>query len=189
MLIGFPNTYALSKLLAEELVHKFRNKINFVLTRPAVVISAWEEPYKGYVFNKKNGLIQPMMGAACGALRTIYSNPEKLLEFIPVDIATHAIIALTCKRGLMQGNDVLYCNILDSYTHPWTFKQLFELSLEVYRTYPMRNLLWWPYCIVTDNRLYYNFRRFFYQYLPSYFGDFCCFLTGRKRQWVYLILR
>lgn len=182
MLKGYPNTYALSKLLAEELVHNYRNKIKFVVTRPAVVISAWEEPYKGYVFNKKNGLIGPMMGVASGALRSIHSNPEKLIEFIPVDIATHAIIALTCKRGLMKGNEILYCNILDSYTHPWTYKQLFDLNLEVFRTYPMRNQCWWPYCVVTGNTFYYNFRRFCYQTLPSVFGDFCCMLFGRKRQ-------
>lgn len=179
---GYPNTYALSKLLAEELIHSYRHKIKFVITRPAVVISAWQEPYKGYVDNKKNGCIQPMMGVACGALRTIYSDPNKLLEFIPVDIATHAIIALTCKRGLTKGDDILYVNILDSYTYPVTYKQFFELSLEVFRTYPMRNQLWWPYCIVTKNRLYYNFRRFCYQILPSLFGDICTFFFGRKRQ-------
>ena len=188
LLVGYPNTYALSKLLAEELVHLYRNKINFVVTRPAVVISAWQEPYEGYVFNKKNGLIGPMMAAASGALRSLYTNPEKLLEFIPVDVATHAILALTCKRGLQKTKDVLYVNILDSYTHPWTFRQLFELLLRVYKQYPMRNQLWWPHLVVTGNKYYYNFRRICYQHLPSYFGDFWSMLFGRKRQLVDFFL-
>lgn len=182
LLKGYPNTYALSKLLAEELVHSYRNKIKFVLTRPAVVISAWEEPYKGYVDNKKNGMIGPMMAIASGALRTIYSRPNKLLEMIPVDIATHAIMALTCKRGLMKDDNVLYVNILDSYTHPYTYKQYFELLLGVVRSYPLRNQLWWPYCLVTSNSFYYNFRRLTYQYLPAMLGDIGTLLFGRKRQ-------
>lgn len=163
-------------------MYTYRKKINFVITRPAVVISAWKEPFKGYVFNKKNGLIGPMMAVASGALRSIHSTPGKLIEFIPVDVATNAIIALTCKRGLLKGNDVLYCNILDSYTHPWTYKQLFEHLVNVSRIYPMKNQLWWPYCVVTPNTFYYNYRRLVYQILPSMFGDFCCFITGRKRQ-------
>lgn len=122
------------------------------------------------------------MAVASGALRSIHSSPGKLLELIPVDIATHAIIALTCKRGLMEGNNILYVNIIDSYTYPWTYKQFFEHSLEIFKLYPMRNQLWWPHVIVTGNSVYYNFRRLCYQYLPALIGDFFTFLFGRKRQ-------
>jgi alcohol-forming fatty acyl-CoA reductase len=179
---GYPNTYALSKLLAEDLVYDFRNKIRFVVTRPSVVISAWREPFTGYVDNKKNGFIGPMMARASGALRTILSDPNKLIEAIPVDLATHAIIALTCKRGLMAGNEILYCNINDSNTQPRTFKAYYEIELNTIKSFPMRNQLWWPYCPVTKNEYYYNFRRLCYQYAPAYFGDLCTFIFRRKPQ-------
>ncbi|KAG5669115.1 hypothetical protein PVAND_017011 [Polypedilum vanderplanki] len=183
---GMPNTYAVSKLLTEELVFRFSDRINFVITRPAVVISAWQEPYPGYVDNKKNGMIGPMMARASGALRTILSNPNKLIEFIPVDIATHAIIAMTCKRGLLEGNEILYCNIVDTKTKPWTFKQYFDLEMETFYKYPLRNQLWWPYCVITGNKFYYNFRRVFYHYLPAAIGDFFTIVFRRKPQLIFV---
>jgi fatty acyl-CoA reductase len=179
---GMPNTYAVSKLLTEELVFRFSDRIRFVITRPAVVISAWQEPMPGYVDNKKNGMIGPMMARASGILRTILSNPDKPTEFIPVDIATHAIIAMTCKRGLLDGSEILYCNIVDTKTKPWTFGQYFELEMNTFYKYPLRNQLWWPYCVVTGNRFYYNFRRVFYHYLPAAIGDFWTVIFRRKPQ-------
>ncbi|KAL7012852.1 hypothetical protein ACKWTF_015078 [Chironomus riparius] len=182
---GMPNTYAISKLLTEELVHLYSDRIKFVVTRPAVVISAWREPFIGYVDNKKNGLIGPMMARASGALRTVLSNPDKLIELVPVDVATHAIIALTCKRGLIEGNEILYCNIIDSYTHPWTFKKYFDLEMDTFKKFPMRNQLWWPYCVITGSRFYYNFRRVYHHYMPAAIGDLGSFIFRRKPQLIF----
>lgn len=179
---GVPNTYAVSKILCEELCFQFSDRIRFVITRPSVVISAFQEPYPGYVDNKKNGFIGPMMARASGALRSILSSPTKLIEVVPVDIATHAIIAITCKRGLLDGSDILFCNINDSHSQPWTFKKYYDFEMELLLKYPMRNQLWWPYCVVTSNRFYYNFRRICYHYLPAAIGDLATVIFRRKPQ-------
>lgn len=177
---GFPNTYALSKILAEDLLHQYRDKFPIVITRPSIVIAAWQEPYPGWIESKKNGLAGILLSRGRGVLRTLYSDPNRLLEVIPVDIANNAILALTCKRTMMEGNQILYSNLANSGIQKWTLGQYFDYELEVLNNYPLDLLLWKPYCPLTTNRLYFQYRRLFYHYIPGYIGDFFCRLAGEK---------
>jgi alcohol-forming fatty acyl-CoA reductase len=177
---GYPNTYALSKIMAEDLVHSYRDKFAIVIARPSIVISAWQEPFPGYVESKKNGLTAILLSRGRGVMRTIFSNPKNLLEVIPVDIANNAILTLTVKRALLGGNEVLYTNLTNSNLQSWTLKQYFDYEMEVALEYPLDLLIWWPYCPLTTNRLYYEFRRLMYHYIPALMGDISCYMAGRK---------
>lgn len=174
---GYPNTYALSKIFAEDLVHSYRDKFPCFISRPSIVISAWEEPYRGWVESKKNGLLGILLARGRGLLRTMLADPNKQLQVIPVDIANNAILALTCKKALLKGNDVLYSNITSSL---WTLKQYFDYELELVKQYPLDLLIWWPHCVITTSTFYFQFRRLMYHYLPAYWGDFVCRLYGEK---------
>ena len=44
---NYPNTYALSKAYAEDVVYSYRKKFPVVISRPSIVISAWKQPYPG----------------------------------------------------------------------------------------------------------------------------------------------
>lgn len=177
---GYPNTYALSKILAEDLVHSFKDKIPIVITRPSIVIAAYNEPFPGYVESKKNGLAGILLSRGRGVLRTLYSDPNTILEVIPVDIANNAILALVCKRALMKGNEVLYCNLTNSGLQSWTMKRYFDFEMQLCKEYPLDLLVWYPYCPLTASRFYYEYRRLFYHYIPAYWGDFWCKMAGEK---------
>jgi len=177
---GYPNTYALSKILAEDLVHSFREKLPIVITRPSIVTSAWKEPYPGYVDGKKSGFAGILLTRGRGVLRTLYSDPEQNIEIIPADIANNAILALTCKRALIGGTDVLFCNLTNSHLQKAKLKEYFKWEMDVVREYPLDLTVWWPYCPLTKNKLYYEYRRYFYHKFPAYFGDFWIRLAGEK---------
>lgn len=177
---GYPNTYALSKILAEDLVHSFREKLPIVITRPSIVTSAWKEPYPGYVDGKKSGFAGILLTRGRGVLRTLYSDPEQNIEIIPADIANNAILALTCKRALIGGKDVLFCNLTNSHLQKTKLKDYFKWEMDVVREYPLDLTIWWPYCPLTKNKLYYEYRRYFYHKFPAYFGDFWIRLAGEK---------
>ena len=177
---GYPNTYALSKILAEDLIHSYKDKIPAIISRPSIVISAWQEPQPGWIESKKNGLCGIILSRGRGILRTINADPNKLLEVIPVDVANNAILALTCKRAYMGGSEILYCNLTTANLQPWTLQQYFDYEMEIFKQYPLDLLLWWPYCPVTNNKLYYEFRRFCYHYFPSFVGDIACRIKGEK---------
>lgn len=177
---GYPNTYALSKILAEDLVHSFKDKLPIVITRPSIVASAWNEPFPGYVDGKKSGLAGILLTRGRGILRTLYSDPNNPLEIIPVDIANNVILALTCKRALMGGTDVLFSNLTNSNLIKWKLKEFFDYEMEVVREYPLDLTIWWPYCPLTRNKFYYEYRRFFYHKIPAHFGDFWIRVVGEK---------
>lgn len=177
---GYPNTYALSKILAEDLVYSFKDKFPTLVVRPSIVTPAWQEPYPGYVESKKNGLAGVLLTRGRGIMRVMMSDPKNLLEVIPVDIANNAILALTCKRTLIGGTDVFYANLTNSNMQSWTLQQYFDYEMEVVKEYPLDLLCWWPYCPLTTNKLYYHYRRLCFQTFPAYFGDFGCRIGRRK---------
>lgn len=177
---GYPNTYALSKILAEDLMHSYRDKIRIVVTRPSVVIAGWEDPYPGWIESKKNGLTGILIARGRGVLRTLFCDPKTLLEVIPVDIANNAILALVCKRAHMEGSDILYCNLTNSHLQSMTYGEYLDYELEVVKEYPLDLMLWWPYCPLTTNKLYYEYRRILYHYIPGFIGDTFCRLAGEK---------
>lgn len=177
---GYPNTYALSKLMAEDLAHSFRHKFPIIITRPSLVTPAWQEPFPGYVESKKNGLMGTLMTRGRGVLRTILADPDLVFEMIPVDIANNAIIALTAKRGLMPGSEILYSNLTNSGIHKWTTGQYYDFEMELCKQFPLDLLLWYPYCPVTKHWWYYQLRRILYHYFPALVGDISCVAFGRK---------
>jgi alcohol-forming fatty acyl-CoA reductase len=177
---GYPNTYALSKLMAEDLAHSFRHKFPIIITRPSLVTPAWQEPYPGYVESKKNGLMGTLTTRGRGVMRTMLANPDANFELIPVDIANNAIIVLTRNRALTPGNEILYSNLTNSGSQSWTIGQYYDFEMEVIRKYPLDLLLWYPYCPVTKHRWYYEYRRLFYHYWPALVADFWCILFRRK---------
>lgn len=177
---GFPNTYALSKQLAEALVYSFRTKFPIVVTRPSIVISAWQEPFPGYVESKKNGITGMLLSRGRGLLRTVFTDPDKIFEVMPVDIANNAILTLSCKKALIRGHDVLYSNLTNSGIQPWTWKQYFDYELAVVKKFPLDLLIWLPYCPITTSQWYYQYRRLVYHYIPAFFGDIFCAAVGQK---------
>jgi alcohol-forming fatty acyl-CoA reductase len=177
---GYPNTYALSKLFAEDLIHSFREKFAIIITRPSIVSPAWKEPFPGYVESKKNGLIGILSARGRGVLRTLYTDPNKNLEVIPVDIANNAILALTCKRAMTPGNEILYSNLTNSGIKKMTFGEYFDYEMEIVKEYPLDLMLWYPYCPLTSNRFYYEYRRLFYHYIPALVADFWCVVFRQK---------
>lgn len=177
---GYPNTYALSKIMAEDLVYSFRDKFPIIITRPSIVIPAWQEPFPGYVETKKNGLAGILLARGRGLLRTLFTDGRQIVEIIPVDIANNAILALTCKKALAGDNEVLYANLTNSQLQKWTWQQYFDYEIAVVNEYPLDLLLWWPYCPLTTNKLYYEYRRFCFHYFPAFVGDAFCRLAGEK---------
>ena len=49
--IKHPNTYTLTKSIAEQLVVDYHEKLPICIVRPSIVTAALEEPFKGWVDN------------------------------------------------------------------------------------------------------------------------------------------
>lgn len=107
---SFPNTYTLSKSIAEDLVNTYREKIPIAIARPSIVLSSYSEPYPGWIegINGPTGL---MLAIGKGVFRSLYCDPTSMVEAIPVDMAANALIALAWKVATLKNKELYICNI------------------------------------------------------------------------------
>ncbi|KAJ1520420.1 hypothetical protein ONE63_003552 [Megalurothrips usitatus] len=98
-LLGFqPNTYTLTKALAENIINDARHDIPVIIFRPAVVLSSVKEPFPGWLDNF-NGPYGIWAGSLKGVLRYIYADNDVALSFTPVDWAIRGMIACAVARA------------------------------------------------------------------------------------------
>ena len=176
----YPNTYALSKTYAEEIVHSYRKKFRIVISRPSIVVSAWKQPFPGWIEGYKNGMVGCTIAIARGPMRSMHIRGKTPIEIMPVDITTNAIIAMTYHRTLMENDDVFICNLTNSNTIPWSMKKYFDFVIALSLKYPFDKILFYPNCTLTENNHIDRVRRIFYHYIPAVIADTFLLIIGQK---------
>lgn len=92
---SIPNTYVLTKALAETLVDEaHKNKLPVMILRPSIVTPTLSEPVAGWM-NSYNGLGGLLIAVGKGVLRDIHCNEQFHGDFVPVDVAIHALMMCT----------------------------------------------------------------------------------------------
>ncbi|OQR94316.1 fatty acyl-CoA reductase [Thraustotheca clavata] len=91
-LIGtYPNTYTLTKSMAEHIIVKYREHLPLVIFRPTIVGAAWKEPVPGWVDQiAAAGAI--FLAAGMGILTILPGNPRSVADIVPVDFVVNGIL-------------------------------------------------------------------------------------------------
>lgn len=93
MLDNRPNTYTFTKAMAENVVNRYADRMNVVIVRPSIVMSALKEPCEGWV-DTINGPVGLSVLGALGILQKIKVNSEVVFDLIPVDIVSNALLSI-----------------------------------------------------------------------------------------------
>lgn len=93
MIDNRPNTYTYTKAMAENVASKYAGRINVVIVRPSIVMSALKEPIEGWV-DTINGPVGLSVLGALGILQKIRVNSEVVFDLIPVDVVTNALVSI-----------------------------------------------------------------------------------------------
>ncbi|MGC2185006.1 MAG: SDR family oxidoreductase, partial [Terriglobales bacterium] len=81
--LGWPNTYTLTKSLAESLIAKYGAGLPIAVVRPAIVETSIEEPFVGWNEGiNTSASLSYLLGTS---FRQLPSNEKKRLDIIPVD--------------------------------------------------------------------------------------------------------
>lgn len=80
----FPNSYTLTKALAEDLVQQEMGEIPTAIIRPSIVFVAAEEPAPGWG-DTLQGIQGIAISATTGLLQTVNWNYWTRFEMVPVD--------------------------------------------------------------------------------------------------------
>ena len=86
-----PNTYTITKAMAEQVAADYHNKLPICILRPSIVTAAIEEPYPGWIDNV-NGITGIMMEIGRGTISSIVCEKKFVIDVIPVDIVCNMMI-------------------------------------------------------------------------------------------------
>ena len=98
----WPNSYTFSKHLAEKYLYKHRGNINILIARPAVVIAAIDDPFKGWTDTASAGG-NIIMTAGLGINPFMPLAKGKLVDIIPVDIVAKTMLVGASFVGQQNG--------------------------------------------------------------------------------------
>lgn len=99
---GHPNTYTLTKCVAEHLLVARRGAIPLSIVRPSIISASRRYPFPGWIDSTAGfGAFAVLVGT--GHLRAVVGHPEARLDIIPVDDVTARIVhAATRDRGALR---------------------------------------------------------------------------------------
>ncbi|XP_018905583.2 fatty acyl-CoA reductase wat [Bemisia tabaci] len=99
LLGSWPNSYALTKCIAEEVVREMGKGLPVAVVRPSIVIATAKDPLPGWI-NNYYGPTGVVAGAGVGLLRTLHADGDCVADIVPVDYVINAIIAAGWDIGL-----------------------------------------------------------------------------------------
>lgn len=87
----YPNTYTLTKCLAEHIYLSQKDLLPLTIVRPSIISCAWRYPFPGWIDSKAAvaGFVA-LMGA--GYLRVVDGRKQAILDVVPVDVVANDII-------------------------------------------------------------------------------------------------
>lgn len=94
----WPNTYAFTKTLAEDVVLKCGKGLPICIVRPSIMIGTYKEPVEGWI-NNLYGPTGVVVGAGMGLLRSLHCEHSNIADMIPADYVINNIIAAAWDIG------------------------------------------------------------------------------------------
>ena len=109
--------------MAERALLKKHGKLRVSIIRPAIVISAYEEPTPGWTdtLAAGGGII---FGCTSGLMHVVYAHPWKIIDMIPVDYVSNTIICTTVYTACLEHPQLIVCNSGTSHHNPATIKTI-----------------------------------------------------------------
>jgi thioester reductase-like protein len=127
--LGWPNTYTLTKGLAESLLTKYGAGLPIAIVRPAIVETSIEKPFRGWNEGiNTSASLSYLLGTY---FRQLPSNERKRLDLIPVD-SVCAGMTLIAAAVMERRHDPVY-QLAASVTNPCDMRRSIELTSLAHR--------------------------------------------------------
>jgi len=127
--LGWPNTYTLSKSLAESMLHKYGSDLPVAIVRPAIVETSVAKPFIGWNEGiNTSASLSYLLGTS---FRQLPSNERKRLDIIPVDSVCNGM-TLIAAAVVERRHDRVY-QLATSVTNPCDMRRSIELTSLAHR--------------------------------------------------------
>jgi fatty acyl-CoA reductase len=127
--LGWPNTYTLTKSIAESLIGKRAARLPVAIVRPAIVETSVAKPFVGWNEGiNTSASLSYLLGTS---FRQLPSNERKRLDIIPVDSVCQGM-TLIAAAVIERRNDAVY-QLATSVTNPCDMGRSIELTSLAHR--------------------------------------------------------
>jgi thioester reductase-like protein len=127
--LGWPNTYTLTKSLAESLLVKFGADLPVAIVRPAIVESSVTQPFRGWNEGiNTSASLSYLLGTF---FRQLPTNERKRLDVVPVDAVCRGM-TLIAAAIIQRRHDSVY-QLATSVTNPCDMRRSIELTSLAHR--------------------------------------------------------
>jgi len=127
--LGWPNTYTLTKSLAESLLARNGAGFPMAIVRPAIVESSTDQPFRGWNEGiNTSASLSYLLGTF---FRQLPTNERKRLDVIPVDTVCRGM-TLIAAAIMERRNDHVY-QLATSVTNPCDMRRSIELTALAHR--------------------------------------------------------
>jgi alcohol-forming fatty acyl-CoA reductase len=191
------STYAMSKEIAEDLVHSYGSEFPVVVIRPAIIAAAYSEPEEGFVqgFQVKfeiiflvftlilrlkglNGVLAFLMS---GLSRVLRQKGEIEYKLIPVDFTVNTTIVAAASQGASKSKCPTFFNSVASPNNPLPLHVFRKILNETFHeSPPLKNIFSYPHYHIVSNFFVFSLLWFFLQFLPAMAIDAVRAVQGKK---------
>uniref|UniRef100_A0A336L5U1 Fatty acyl-CoA reductase n=1 Tax=Culicoides sonorensis TaxID=179676 RepID=A0A336L5U1_CULSO len=180
-----PNTYTLTKHLAEHEVNQRINKFPCGIVRPSMITPVWREPVPGWT-NSKNGPQGFLMGASKGVVRRLPVDVKVIYDHIPVDVVVNEVLVtaqyVNKIRYALQYIDgkltIFQCT--SSTCNPFRWELVYDRVGEFLHSNPIKSAVWYPNIKFHSSLIMYKISAILLHFLPAIVLDFLLKLGGSR---------
>ncbi|XP_032666763.1 putative fatty acyl-CoA reductase CG5065 [Odontomachus brunneus] len=168
---AWPNTYTITKAVAESLVKEVSEELPIGIFRPGTVISTADEPLAGWVGNYYGpmGLVKYIYKRL---IKYIWCDPNCVVDLVPVDKTINALIVAAwdvSNKPDRRGIETLIYNYVSSNDAPITWGQYFQIAKVIGKKYPLEP--WLLTVKLIKKKSLYKTRNWFTYTLPAILLD------------------
>jgi thioester reductase-like protein len=122
--LGWPNTYTLTKSLAESLITRYGTGLPISIVRPSIVETSTDQPFRGW--NEGINTSAPLSYLLGTYFRQLPTNERKCLDMIPVDMVCRGM-TLIAAAIIARRHEPIY-QLATSASNPCDMGRSIELT-------------------------------------------------------------
>ncbi|XP_063703930.1 fatty acyl-CoA reductase wat-like isoform X2 [Culicoides brevitarsis] len=180
---NWPNTYAFTKALAEDVVRRNCKKLPLGIFRPAIVTSSAKEPVIGWIDNLY-GPTGVVAGAGTGILRTMHCDKDINANIVPVDYTVNALIAsvwdVAKAHEKHPAEEIPIYNYVSSVENPITWGDFTDLNINYGFEFPFSSAIWYLSFRMHRSAAINSLYMLFLHFLPALLIDSLAMIVGQK---------
>ncbi|XP_032686128.1 putative fatty acyl-CoA reductase CG5065 isoform X2 [Odontomachus brunneus] len=174
-----PNTYTLTKGLAEQIVLSKGTDLPIAIVRPSIVCAAYQEPFPGWIDNAC-GITGIMTEMGRGTVRTIICDENLVVDVVPVDYVIDTLICASWHNATKRTNVIKVYNCTSSTMNPISWREYGILLKKHAIQNPSKYVMWYPGFTFRTNKFLHSIIAATLHVIPAFVLDLLIRVKGGK---------